>query len=382
MAPSHSQFVAARTPLSSLTGPALLAMLAALLAGCASDAPPLRPLPNPAEVRARIVERMPASVPDRAGWATDIQAALAALKIDPNESNLCAVLAVTAQESGFVVDPKVPGMARIAWAEIDRRAEGLGLPATLLHLALKLDSPNGKTYADRIDAAKTERDLSDVFDDFISAVPLGQRLFGGYNPVRTAGPMQVQIDFARQHLARKPYPYVVEGSLRDEVFSRRGGLYFGIAHLLDYPAPYDQPIHRFADYNAGQYASRNAAFQQAVSSVTGIPLVADGDLVRFDGDRNRPGATEVAVRSIADRLGMDDRAIRDALESGSGPDFGAGRLAQRVYALADAIKGRPLPRASIPTIKLKSPKIQRKLTTDWFATRVQSRWERCMAVPG
>ena len=34
------------------------------------------------------------------------------------------------------------------------------------------------------------------------------------------------------HVAAKPYPYPVSGSIRNEVFTRRGGMYFGIAHLL------------------------------------------------------------------------------------------------------------------------------------------------------
>src|SRR4029079_18304507 len=97
------------------------------------------------------------------------------------------------------------------------------------------------------------------------------------------------------------------GPRRDEVFSRGGGLYFGIAHLLDYPVSYDQPIYRFADYNAGRYASRNAAFQQAVSIASGLPLDADGDLVRHDGN---VGRTEAALRTLGERLEMGEGAIR------------------------------------------------------------------------
>jgi hypothetical protein len=38
-----------------------------------------------------------------------------------------------------------------------------------------------------------------------------------------------------------------------------------------------------------------------------------------------------------------------------------------------------MPRAMMPNIRLQSPKIQRKLTTGWFADRVQGRYEQCLA---
>src|ERR1043165_6307730 len=126
-----------------------------------------------------------------------------------------------------------------------------------------LTSPNGKSYRERIDAVKTEQQLSEIFDDFIGMVPMGRTFFANRNPVRTGGPMQVSVAFAESHVQAKPYPYPVAGSIRNEVFTRRGGMYFGIAHLLDYPASYESTLYRFADYNAGRYASRNAAFQRA-----------------------------------------------------------------------------------------------------------------------
>ena len=111
----------------------------------------------------------------------------------------CAVLAVTEQESSFRADPAVPNLGKIAREEIDRRAERLGVPGLAVGLALRLRSPDGTTYAERIDAAKTEKQLSEIFEDFIGMVPLGKRLFAGYNPVRTGGPMQVSIAFAEAH---------------------------------------------------------------------------------------------------------------------------------------------------------------------------------------
>jgi hypothetical protein len=353
-------------------------VVAGLLAGCAS--PPPAPAPaalSPAQVRAQIVQLLPTTLPDRAGWATDVYAALTALGIEPALDKVCAVLAVAEQESGFSANPATPGLPAITWREIDRRAEQAGVPRLLLHAALQLTSPNGQSYADRIDHARTERDLSELYEDFIGMVPLGRTLFAGYNPVRTAGPMQVSIAFAEAQVASKPYPYPLTGTVRQEVFSRRGGLYFGTAHLLDYPAGYDRPLYRFADFNAGRYASRNAAFQQAVSSASGIPLDLDGDLIDHR-DGAGAGSTELALRTLGERLGLSPGAIRRDLEKGDSPDFDRSALARRVYELAEAAEGRPLPRAVVPRIVLHTPKTQRTLTTGWFTQRVDARFQRCM----
>ena len=323
----------------------------------------------------------PAGTTDREGWATDIQAAFSAQAIEPSASNLCAVLAVTEQESGFKVDPVVPGLAKISRQEIDRRAASKHVPGFLVDAALWLKSPDGRRYSERLAAARTEKQLSAIFQDFIGMVPLGKRLFGDLNPVHTGGPMQVSIAFAEAHA--KGYPYPVQGSIRDEVFSRRGGMYFGIAHLLGYPAEYAKPLYRYADFNAGWYASRNAAFQNAVSLASGIPLALDGDLVQPDaGFGDTPGATELAVRSLAARLDMSDPAIHRALGQGERQDFADTKLYARVFALAERIEGKPLPRAVLPGIALKSPKITRKLTTAWFAKRVDERWQRCLRRTG
>ncbi len=360
-----------------------LVALPLLLAACATPTPPGAALPRPEDVRARIVALMPASVPDRTGWAVDLYAALASLRLEPSDANVCAVLAVAEQESGFRVDPSVPGLGRIANAEIDRRADRAGVPRLLVHAALQIASSDGRSYSERLDTATTEKQLSDTFVDFIGQVPLGQRLFAGYNPVHTAGPMQVSVDFAERQVAQLPYPYPIAGTVRDEVFTRRGGVYFGTAHLLAYPANYDRMVYRFADFNAGRWASRNAAFQSAVASASGIPLDLDGDIVVPGGSSDKAGSTELAVRVLGPRLGMTDGDIRRALEDGeTSPGFDTSRLWQRVFALADGIERRPLPRAVLPNIKLQGPKITRPLTTAWYARRVDERFQRCLSRAG
>ncbi|HYH42250.1 MAG TPA: DUF1615 domain-containing protein, partial [Burkholderiales bacterium] len=301
-------------------------------------------------------------------------------QIPATASNVCAVVAVTEQESSFSADPAVPGLSAIAWREIEKQAESAGVPKLAVRAALLLTSSDGRSYSDRLDTVKTEKQLSGIFEDLIGRVPLGKSFLSDRNPVRTGGPMQVSVGFAESHVAAKSYPYPVSGSIRHEVFTRRGGMYFGIAHLLDYPASYESPIYRYADFNAGHYASRNAAFQSAITLLTGIPLALDGDLLRYERGRPaaEPGNTEVAARVLAGRLDMSASQIRRDLERGRGLEFEKSRLYTRLYALADKASGKPVPRAVLPRILLQSPKITRKLTTEWFANRVDTRWRTCM----
>jgi hypothetical protein len=358
----------------------ILAAAALLLVACASP-PPRPPAVDPDAARSEIVRLLPAKLANRDGWAIDIFAAFEALKIAPTTEHICGVLAVADQESNFQVDPVVPGLPAIARREIDARAASHHIPKIMVGAALEIQSSNGMSYRERLERARTERDLSELFEDFIAKGPLGSRLFADWNPVRTGGPMQVSIAFAEKHARENRYPYPVSSSVRAEVFTRRGGLYFGIAHLLDYAAPYDDMVYRFADFNAGHYASRNAAFQNAVNIVSGKRLALDGDLLIEGSDE--PSNTELAIRSLAGRLDLSETQIRTALERGNEPAFERTQLYSRVLAMADKVPpGRPVPRAMVPRIRLESPKITRNLTTDWFARRVDGRYARCLANAG
>jgi Protein of unknown function (DUF1615) len=352
----------------------------AVLAGCTAPGSRFAREPtHPVNVRAVIDHALPAALSDRAGWTADIAGAFTKLGLPPTRENACAVVAVIEQESGFQVDPVIPGLGRLALRAIDERAAHAGVPRPLVHAALDLKSSDGRTYRQRIAAARTERQLSEVYDDFIGRVPLGHRLFESWNPIRTRGPMQVNVAFAEQYEKIKPYPYHdPRRDLRQELFTRRASVYFGVAHLLDYQAPYDRYLYRFADYNAGQYASRNAAFQRAASIVARMPLTPDGALLAVNTDAKTAGSTERVLLAIAPQLHLGETEIRAALAQGRSESFEHTTLYSRVFMLADRRIGRRLPRAILPRIRLEGPKIVRPLTTGWYARRVNGRFESCV----
>jgi hypothetical protein len=89
--------------------------------------------------------------------------------------------------------------------------------------------------------------------------------------------MQVKVDFAK-----KLNPDLSDESVRELLYTRGGGVRTGTARLIGYAASYDDVVYRFADYNAGVYASRNAAFQQMLEDLTGIALDNDGDLLIYN----------------------------------------------------------------------------------------------------
>jgi hypothetical protein len=377
-------------------------LLAALLAGCAttdeqpapgqrlpsdmarlpdgSSAKSWPALADERDGRVRIARLLPATVREAAGWAGDLQAAFVHLDIVQSAPTYCAAIAVIEQESSFQADPVVAGLPAIVWRELEQRSGRYGIPLFVVKAALLKNSPDGRSYRERIDTLKTEKQLNALYADMVAELPFGTDLLAGYNPVRTAGPMQVSIDFAERQAREKPYPYKVGKTLRDEVFTRRGGLYFGSAILLDYPAPYGEVLYRFADFNAGRYSSRNAAFQFALGRLAGRPLALDGDLLRYaDGQAvDAPSAVESAARSIAGVLRMSPDEIRRDLLLEKTPAFGRSPLFARVFAEAEQAVGKKLSRQAMPRIDLKSPKITRDLTTEWFARRVEERYRNCL----
>ncbi len=337
---------------------------------------PTRPTVQEVPPRAMVERMLPAKIADRKGWTEDIYNAFTYLKLPFTADNLCAVGAVIEQESSWQSDPSVPNLPAIVWEKIGERAHKYLVPLPVVKAALLKTSPNGQSYKSRIDNLRTEREMNLLFEDMAAeasklGLPMNMK-----NPIRTGGPMQVSVEFAEAHVKVWPYPYRTGQSIRNDVFTRQGGVYFGSAILLQYPAPYSNMLYRFADFNAGRYSSRNAAFQQALTRLGGGKLALDGDLMDYTGGK-ADSSTYRAARKLATQLNMRDADILRDLKQEKAASFGQSELYRKAFALADQRFGQQ-PRERLPQIDLVSPKITRKLTTEWFAKRVEGRYQACL----
>lgn len=349
---------------------------------------------------ARLVLNERGGVADAAGWGEDILHALSDNKLPTTRENICAVVAVASQESGFNANPAVPGLGRIAERLVRRKLDAIPLfGGKAFDYLDTIPTPNN-SFVKRIRAARTERDLDLAYRalvehaakssslDAILRLGLFDRTVEEFNHVSTVGSMQVSVAFAQETERAthwRPMTHAENDAVRDRLYSRRGGLYFGARQLLNYQTGYAQKIFRFADYNAGRYASRNAAFQAVVARLSGVKLATDGDLIAYDKSREPTGEvanTEKALRvAIArHRLDIDDAALRRDLLREKTFEFAQTQTFRAARAAYRRATGAEPPFAALPGIELKSAKIKTKMTTAGFAASVNRRYGKCMSL--
>lgn len=330
----------------------------------------------------------PAKVDDRDGWARDLIAALDENGLPVDLEHTCAVIAVAEQESGVVPNPTVPNLPAIARKALDEKADKLGpIGASVLEKLLDVKADGAtKTFRQRISTLKTEADLDLLFRDLLDehqrrrpllygVADLGARLFSSgsleaHNPVTTAGSMQVSVRFAEQHakkLKREP------SSVRDALYTRSGGLLYGSARLWNFEADYDAMIFRFADYNAGEFSSRNAAFQEQVATLSDKPLALDGDLLAYDADGDLKTTDTHTMEALASLGGTKADAKREKSRA-----FENTKTWKSVRADWEKQTHRPAPYARLPDVELHSSKLSTTRSTAWFAKSVQRRYDACL----
>lgn len=317
---------------------------------------------------------------DAQAWVGDVLSSLDTVGMVRTNESACAVMAVIEQESGYKVDPAVPGLSTLLANKIKKMEENI---AVRLALAVRLDQPmaNGKTFREGIALVKTERDLANWYAEFTAAKFTGPILSqfgkGVDDVVGTVGSMQVSIDYARRVAAQLGQSSL---NMRETLYTRKGGVLFGTAHLFYYPTHYEQMLYRFADYNAGHYASRNAGFQEMVAKLTAKPLSADGDLINHnDATPNVVSQTQTALQQLfAKKMpNISTQTIAQDLALEKSLDFEQSTTYRTVAQLYQQKYGAPITQ-QIPKISLKSEKITRNLTTEWYANSVNRRYQQCL----
>lgn len=364
-----------------------------LLCACAHEPPAPATPTSPPLTAEQAINAIPAKVKDRAGWTADILTAIALTDKAPTAERVCAVVAVIEQESGFQADPVVADLPAIVKHGLKDKLDRLGpMAEPALAAVLAMDAPGGGTFSTKIGKLKTERDLDRLFRELRDAVKKENP--GGFavaaalsavfadgldemNPVTTAGSMQVKVDFA-QSLD----PKMDNDDVRELLYTRAGGVRAGTARLLGYAASYDDVAFRFADYNAGLYTSRNAAFQQLVEDLTGQSLVNDGDLLIYDKNgspKDVDSNTLKALLTFGAANGLSSWTIHRDAKKEKTQAFEETDTWKTVRAAWTTKKKATPPYAQTPEVSLSSPKLSKPRTTSWFASSVKQRYLRCRA---
>ncbi len=370
----------------------LLPLLLLLLTGCFKRPAPKPSRDLPPEAVAKLVR---ADVRDKAGWGADVHAALREARQPVTVDTACQVLAVIEQESGYEADPTVPDLGRVVQGELDAAFAKLGPAASPVRKKL-LDpvAPGASASFDvRLGQVRTEQQADRLYREIaayhLASFPMLARAMDllapdfveAHNPVTTAGSMQVSVAWAIEQGAADDLPPDV---VRDLLYTRAGGVRFGTARLFAHDADYADPRFRFADYNAGLWASRNAAIQAQVSNLTGIDLALDGDFLRYDRDGSPSSKVSDTTRVVlvfrerfAPQLG--DRQVRRDLgqeKTAAFEDTATVRAIRGAWADKHGVEAAY---AWMPMVELNSPKMKSGRTTKWFADSVGRRYDACVA---
>jgi len=349
------------------------------------------------QTRTLIIAAEP-DVRDAGGWAKDMHKVFAGLKIAPSEENVCSVIATVDQESGFVANPVVPRLGEISLSGLKKKLDGWSILGTEL-LKFWAEAPTSEnSILDRIRKARTEKDLDLAYRDGMAAAieylgltdllatRLATDILENQNEIRTIGSMQVSVDFAFEIETRKKGSSLSLDEIyriRNYLYTRQGGLHYGIAQLLGYVTGYGRKVYRFADYNAGRYASRNAAVQYQISRLTKTKLAYDGDLLLYSGAGKASSDTSLSERaiqklSVSMRLGLSNAQIRKDLLQEKQKSFILTPTFKLIKQAYGRVFGAEPPFAILPDIRLSSVKLTRRMTTADFARSVDRRYQACM----
>jgi len=346
---------------------------------------------------------LPPRVNDKKSWSQDIYDISEKFGIPQTKQNMCSIIAVVDQESNFHEDPEVAGLGAKAVKEVQERLNEKftdklgdtlgGSLADYFQEVLKNQPTPENNYLSQMRRVKTERQLDELYREIFNymskhyhvsaftgvAKLVGQDVAEKLNPITTLGSMQVHVGYAKKH--KRQSGSIAD--LRTDLYSQYGGLYYGIHRLMMYPADYDKPIYRFADYNSGMYSSRNAAFQKMMNALTENQLSLDGDLLSYNKDGSPKTTQSLSERELTlifakNNILITPRQLRSDLKQEKDKDFEDSLTYKAITKLySDKTQAEPI-YAIMPEVIITGPKLSRDYNTNWFASRVNSRYETCM----
>lgn len=355
-------------------------------------------IPITVDTTTRLIRAAEKGVTDPQGWAFDLHDVLQVHGLPQTRENVCAAVAVIDQESNFQADPVVQGLGKLSETALREKFSKVPIGGALAMKWLEKNPTPETSFMTRIRKAKTERDLDLAYRSLVdyasqsasidTVVRLGllNSLIEDKNEIDTAGSMQVSVKFALDMAKQRRWlPMTLDDvyGVRNDLYTRHGGMYYGVKQLLGYDTGYNQKIFRFADFNAGRFASRNAAFQQVVAKLSGENLAVDGDLLSYSKGgavRKTLTSTEKAIRAASQKhkLGLSDTDIRKDLLQEKNSDFVKTRTFTILRDRYASTTKSAAPFARVPDIALNSPKLKRSFSTKRFAESVNARYQSCM----
>ena len=282
--------------------------------------------------------------PPRGDWLPAINQAIYEVRADCHDVDfLLLVVTAIQQESGVRVDPPLENtnLEALLNFKLQRLAEKNPLAAGLLDAAgIQRDLQSKLSKDTRRRDVKTEGDLvryvegdlrpwfrkylTDQFNVPEQVAEIASEI-GLYNPVSTIGPMQVNLYKAFKN-ARERGEWRIENSesmqalLLEKNSALERGILEGVYLLWKTYRFYrkrlpaiDAVRYTSADYNGGEFSSRNAAFQQRLAELSREDLSLDGDLLLYRGGRPLTIAsrTERVLRKVLPQL--SEQQVREDL---------------------------------------------------------------------
>ncbi len=269
-------------------------------------------------------------------WTDAIFSALKNIGVPQTKENVEIALISIHRESRMDTNPKMSvanAFKRKKTEMIKRVRENVPTKALQDFMIRKLEAEFQK-YQPQIDAADTEIEVYKVMEqiryDFSTYARLAQNLSPAdgidekianvQDQVRvdTLGAMQVNPKVAVKYYAAKNR-HIEYYDAVNWMFQLAPNLEVGFAILFTAIEEYeklgysrDQAVKfAFADYNGGLYSSRNAAFQKALSVISGYKLDTDGDLLIYEHDGVSIGRsqTELAAKSVFPELNVRQQLL-------------------------------------------------------------------------